>query len=157
MMEHSSLSPAAQPGHALRRARESLGLTQDEIAARTRIPIASVCAIEDEDWVKLPAPVYARGFLRLYANELGLDADEVVGAWRAAVGDAGGRQRPISARRGESVSHHPIRWVGAFAGLAAMAVVVGIVFALLADDVAPSDGIDAGQEHIEQRVPKSKD
>ena len=126
-----------RPGDALRLARESNGVSQAEIAERTRIPLATVQSIEAEDWMSLPAPVYVRGFLRLYANEIGLDAEAIVGAWRAQVGEAGTPGRTESARlRGAAESQHLVS-LRALAGLTAMAVVVGIVFALFLGDSAP--------------------
>ena len=61
------------PGALLRAARESMGCTQEEIASRSRLPLYAVVAIDEEDWDRLPAMVYVRGFLRLYAHEVGLD------------------------------------------------------------------------------------
>jgi len=44
--------------------------------AATRVRVANLAAIEDGDIESLPAPVYARGYLRTYARYLGLDPDE---------------------------------------------------------------------------------
>lgn len=44
----------------------------------TRIPRKYLLALEEEDYSILPAPVYARGFLRSYAGYLGLDAKDLL-------------------------------------------------------------------------------
>jgi cytoskeleton protein RodZ len=157
MSEPAVYLAASNPGKVLMRARLEAGLNQAEIASRTRIPLASIRAIEDEDWMQLPAPVYVRGFLRLYAQELGANADEIVGGWRAAVGDAGGRERPTSARSIGERTRRPARWLGALAGIAAMAVVVGIVFALLTDELPQTIDADAGEGAVEYQSPTRGD
>lgn len=74
--------PAAVPerlatGAALREARLRRGLTVAEVAADIRINSAYLEAMEVERWELLPAPVYARGFLRSYARYLRFDEEAV--------------------------------------------------------------------------------
>ncbi len=64
-------------GIALREARLRRGLAVAEVAADTRINPAYLDAMEAERWELLPAPVYARGFLRSYARYLRFD-DEAI-------------------------------------------------------------------------------
>ncbi len=66
------------PGSVLASARVRSGLTLAEVARRSRVPIEALDALERDEWGRLPAPVYARGFLRLYAREVGVDADPLV-------------------------------------------------------------------------------
>ncbi|GLG00627.1 XRE family transcriptional regulator [Alicyclobacillus hesperidum subsp. aegles] len=65
-------------GQILRSKRESLGLTLDDIEERTKIRKRYVEALEDGDWSVLPGRVYARGFVRTYAEVLGLDGVELL-------------------------------------------------------------------------------
>jgi len=81
-------------GHKLREVREQLGLTLDEVERATRIRTHHLEAIERDDWESLPSPVQARGFLRNYADFLGLDADVVLLDFAALV--QGRRTRPGS-------------------------------------------------------------
>jgi cytoskeleton protein RodZ len=60
-------------GERLRRAREARGMSLDDVAGQTRIPMRHLQHIETEDWDALPAPTYAIGFARNYANAVGLD------------------------------------------------------------------------------------
>jgi cytoskeleton protein RodZ len=62
----------------LRRHREASGKTLDGISRTTRIPKRYLQAFEDGDSIKLPEEAFARGFLRSYAQEVGLDADETL-------------------------------------------------------------------------------
>lgn len=65
-------------GRLLRESREKLGLTLDEVENTTRIRKRHLEALESGELEELPSPVQARGFLRNYADFLGLDADEVL-------------------------------------------------------------------------------
>jgi flagellar biosynthesis protein FlhG len=65
-------------GPLLRQVREALGIELREIAERSKIGMAYLVSLEGEQWPKLPATVYVRGFLSEYARILGLDARRVV-------------------------------------------------------------------------------
>lgn len=60
-------------GDVLRETRESLGYSLDQAAEATRIRRSYLEALESEDLGVLPAPTFARGILRSYAQFLGLD------------------------------------------------------------------------------------
>lgn len=61
-----------------RRQRRSLA----DVAAETRVRESYLAAIESEQFDVLGGDVYARGFIRLYARYLGLDAEELVEVYR---------------------------------------------------------------------------
>jgi len=65
-------------GELLRQTRQSYGGDIAQIATILRIRAAYLMAIEESRYEGLPAPVYALGFVRAYANHLGLDGDEAV-------------------------------------------------------------------------------
>lgn len=65
-------------GETLRQARASRGLDLDQAAEATNIRARYLGDLEDERFDRLPAPVYARSFLREYADVLGLDGDVLV-------------------------------------------------------------------------------
>jgi cytoskeleton protein RodZ len=60
-------------GERLREARTASGVGLPEIEQRTKIRARYLRALEEEQWDLLPAEAYVRGFLRTYANFLGLD------------------------------------------------------------------------------------
>ncbi len=64
-------------GPLLRKVRESRGVELEEIALRTKISVSHLRAIEDDDFPKLPAVVYTRGFVQEIAKCLGLDPTHV--------------------------------------------------------------------------------
>ena len=75
------MSESDSPGPALRDARDALGLSASEIATRLKVPKMVVDNIEAERLEALPARVFARAFIRNYANLVGVDPDEMVSAY----------------------------------------------------------------------------
>jgi transcriptional regulator with XRE-family HTH domain len=65
-------------GARLRHARESRGLTIDALSRSTRVQPRILSAIERNDSDSLPPRPYGRGFVRVYASEVGLDPDGTV-------------------------------------------------------------------------------
>jgi cytoskeletal protein RodZ len=65
-------------GSLLTRAREARGLTLEDAERDTRISRRYLQALESEQFEVIPAPVYARGFLRSYSQYLGLDPSEAL-------------------------------------------------------------------------------
>ncbi len=81
-------------GKTLRDTRERLGLTLDELARMTRIRKARLEALERGELDSMPSQAQARGFLRNYADALGLDPDALLaqlGSGQAAVSRRGTR------------------------------------------------------------------
>ena len=62
-------------GERLKEAREAQGLSLAEIAARTRIPVRQLEAIEASNFAAIPSITYSVGFAKAYARAVG--ADEV--------------------------------------------------------------------------------
>ncbi len=65
-------------GDELRQRREALGLDLGEVAAALRIKPAYLALLEAGRPEELPGAVYAIGFIRAYANHLGLDGGEML-------------------------------------------------------------------------------
>ncbi|MCA9673497.1 MAG: helix-turn-helix domain-containing protein, partial [Myxococcales bacterium] len=65
-------------GPLLRQIREALGIELREITERSKIGMSYLQALESEQYAKLPAIVYVRGFLSEYARILGLEARRVI-------------------------------------------------------------------------------
>jgi cytoskeleton protein RodZ len=77
-------------GTWLRRQRELREISLRDVADRTKISLRYLEAMEEDRFDLLPAPVFAKGFLREYARYVGLSPDEVVNHW-LAVQQAGER------------------------------------------------------------------
>ena len=96
-------------GNSLHEARIRAGYDLVEAEAATKIRAKYLGALEDERFDVLPAPTYVKGFLRSYADFLGLDGQLYVDEYntRFAAGDEdlalsrehGRRERPLRAHR----------------------------------------------------------
>lgn len=69
-------------GDDLRRARDRAGLSLDTLSARTKIRPGLLDAIEHGEFSRLPSGLLARGYLRAYAKEVGLEPEVVVQRYR---------------------------------------------------------------------------
>lgn len=69
-------------GTLLRETRETKGVSIEAVEESTSIRRLYLEAIEKEDYDKLPGRVYARGFVRNYADFLGLDGDEIAARFK---------------------------------------------------------------------------
>jgi flagellar biosynthesis protein FlhG len=72
------LTPESEfSGALLRAVREARGVDLRELSARTKIPLPSLRAIEDEAYESLPPAVYLRGFVVELAKQLRVDPEQV--------------------------------------------------------------------------------
>ncbi len=115
-------------GQRLRSAREKAGLDLNDIAARTRIPLRHLTAIEQSDYSQLPSATYSVGFVKSYARVLGLDDTE----FGRDVREELGTQSPSD--RAQSQSYEPAdpkriapKWFAWGFALLALVVVGGYV------------------------------
>lgn len=68
----------AGPGARLQAARETAGLSLDQVAQQLKLAPRQVRALEEEDFAQLPGRTFARGFVRNYARLLNLDAEDLL-------------------------------------------------------------------------------
>jgi cytoskeleton protein RodZ len=116
-------------GNSLREARYRQQLELTEVEQATKIRARYLRALEEESFDTLPAQTYVKGFLRTYADYLGLDGQLYVDEYNSRYGAEEEEPRePVVARRTSTVrrQHRRLerRWV-AYA-LAA----IGVLFAL---------------------------
>lgn len=78
-----TLESAPDIGVALKTAREFRGLSLQDVADQTRIRRAYLAAIEEMRLDELPSRPFTIGYVRAYANALGLDAEAAVERFKA--------------------------------------------------------------------------
>jgi len=64
-------------GQIIREERIRKNIQLIDASSKTKLKVAYLEAIENNDFDKLPAPIYAKNFIRIYANFLGLDGVEL--------------------------------------------------------------------------------
>lgn len=65
-------------GAYLKKTRELHGISIEELASSTKINISILAAIESDDFKKLPAPIFVKGFIKSYLKYLGVDPKEAI-------------------------------------------------------------------------------
>ncbi|MBI3420343.1 MAG: DUF4115 domain-containing protein [Proteobacteria bacterium] len=80
------ISRRPRVGDTLREVRESAGFTLEDVAEEVKIKLIYLQAIEEGRYGDLPSRTYAVGFVRAYAQALGLQSEELVARCRAEVG-----------------------------------------------------------------------
>ena len=66
------------PGRYIRDQRQRRGMSVEQLAIDTKIPRASIDALEEDQFAALPGPVFVKGFFRCCARSLGIDAEVVL-------------------------------------------------------------------------------
>lgn len=72
-------------GDKLRQQREQRGISLDAISNATKIGTRMLRAIEDEHFDQLPGGVFNKGFVRAYARQVGLNEEEAIAGYLAAL------------------------------------------------------------------------
>lgn len=85
MTKKNSAPPAAKDkepsislGNYLQRERQKKKLSLQEIAKATKVPYEALQALETGDKKKLPVPVFAKGFVKIYSGYLGLNENDIL-------------------------------------------------------------------------------
>lgn len=84
-------------GEQLKVARERLGMSLSDLAAKTRVPMRHLESIERSEFGALPGQTYTVGFVRSYARAVDVDDIEIIKALRIELAHSGheGYQAPL--------------------------------------------------------------
>ena len=96
-------------GNSLREARLRQGLEFVEVEQATKIRGKYLRALEDEQFDILPGQTYVKGFLRTYAEYLGLDGELYVDEYNSRY--VPGEEEPLLRPMGDGhfvACHHPV-------------------------------------------------
>lgn len=75
--------PRTGPGRLLQQARLDLRLAPEDVAQILHLSSKQIIALEKDDYKSLSGPTYVRGYLRSYAQLLGLSPEKVVEAYNS--------------------------------------------------------------------------
>jgi cytoskeleton protein RodZ len=116
-------------GNSLREARLRQQLDFPELEQQTKIRSKYLKALEDEKFDLLPAPTYVKGFLRNYADALGLEGQLYVDEYnsRFITGEEDVPLRPRDYQRRPQVASHRLETRAIVLALGA----IGVIFALV--------------------------
>ncbi len=80
-IEHDAIAIESGPGQRLHDARRAASLSVADVAAQLHLDATTIEALERDDYAKLPAPAFVRGYLRSYARLVNLAPEPVVAAY----------------------------------------------------------------------------
>ncbi|MGC2198512.1 MAG: helix-turn-helix transcriptional regulator, partial [Terriglobales bacterium] len=75
-------------GDRLRKEREQRSISLDDIALSTKIGTRMLRALEEEKFDQLPGGIFNKGFVRAYARHVGLDEEQAIADYMAALGES---------------------------------------------------------------------
>jgi len=133
-------------GNSLREARVRRGVDFAQAELTTKIRGKYLRALEDEQFEMLPAETYVKGFLRTYAEYLGLDGQLYVDEYnsRFVIGED---QSEARARRSAARPHHRNRRIETNVVLIALAAIAILTVIVISAWKASSGGTPAAGRH----------
>jgi|tagenome__1003787_1003787.scaffolds.fasta_scaffold20838593_2 cytoskeletal protein RodZ len=135
-------------GSALREARERKGLSFPQVEEDTKIRARYVRALEEEDFGVLPGATYTKGFLRAYADYLGLDGHLFIDEFNSRYHDPRREDdRPIYPPSHRRVGGHKRETSIVLIALAAIVAIASMVFL--------SIGAGGSNQHVDLPPPQT--
>jgi len=119
-------------GRYLQQERERKGLSLEAVSLVTRISPKNLEAIENDDFVSLPAPIFIRGFLKTYASFIGLEPYKVIALYETQTGIIG-----LPAAKGLQPEKRPPRRIWLLAIPLLIVLMGGGLYWLLSPQKAP--------------------
>lgn len=121
--EEQSQADPRSAGALLRAARESSGMSIEQVADKLHLLQSVVKSLEKDCYERIRGETFVRGYMRNYARLLGISDDEVVGRYNAS--------RPLQGRGESRFSRKREQW-----HRSAGAGRIGVVLVLMAASVA---------------------
>src|SRR5262245_31343265 len=144
-------------GASFKKAREAKGISLDQIAMDTRISTRFLRAIENEEFHLLPGGIFNRGFVRAYAERVGLDPDQAVGDYERLSGVRDSAETPAV---GNGLPNKSNRFL--YPITAGLLVIVIAIFYIVnreagqaAQPVAPHEASTANVQPAPQAAPET--
>jgi len=122
-----TMSQGDGPGPSLRRAREALGMTEQQAAEQLNLDTTLVRALENDDLAALGAPVFARGHLRRYGSLVGLPAETLLTAYEHAANQPAQPSLVPHSRQEMAPVRGRMRWPWALGGMLLFLLAAGLV------------------------------
>lgn len=149
-------------GSRLARERDRRNITLQEIARITKINIHYLDAIDHDKFNRLPGGIITKGFLRAYAKEVGMDSEEIIADYTAAVQASQQENIPRPQpeakprrKRSEWVTEHITSWGSAAALLLGFLILVWAYNRQLQPPSGIAETPSKSTEHGDVPVPES--
>ncbi|MET0365100.1 MAG: RodZ domain-containing protein [Sphingobium sp.] len=130
----------------MRSAREAAGLSLADAAARTRVPLRHLEALERGDYAALPGVTYCAGFARAYARAVGLEEKALVAKVREEVDRTGDFTEQYQVYEPADPARVPPRSLAWVAAIAAVLLAGGYGLWRMQLNTPPVDGAATVEE-----------
>ncbi len=133
-------------GAMLREARLKAGKSEDDIAGELCIRKVYVTAIEEMDYANIPPRPFGIGFIRAYAEAVGLNSDRIVSSYQQSFHES--KEEKISERVANTSSSKP-RFKHIFFGICGLAALF-VIWSVL----PLSEPVEDFQEDVADVIPE---
>ncbi len=134
-------------GEILRRRREALGLAVKEAALRLDVSSEHIAAVERDDYQRFAAPIYARSFLRRYAELLDLPVEPVLAGYERLAHPEPPPLKRVSLREQVDGGHPGVRW-STYLLIVLLLVLVGLWWWNMSRPLAPEQSELQGERPL---------
>ncbi|MBA4697570.1 MAG: helix-turn-helix domain-containing protein [Legionella sp.] len=126
MNETQDLPQTEQPGAQLARVREKKGYSQEFVASKLHLRVRVIELLEADDYASMPEPVFIKGYLRAYANLLGIEPAPLLSAYNHFPLSERSLERTLwQAKREAPRGVQTLRWFTAMVALGVL-ITVGV-------------------------------
>jgi cytoskeletal protein RodZ len=138
----------------LKATREALGLSLADLFQRTRISVAYLQAIENNNFHLLPVSVYSKNFIKTYARTLGIDSKPILINYEGYLNSQKGSREGVSKRKSllRRIASPKI-----YLGIASVLIVISVVAWLISKQYQSSSDIINSTRRIAVAIPKNKE
>jgi len=142
----------------LKTKREALGISLADIYQRTRISVANLQAMENNDFHLLPTSAYTKNFIKTYARALGIDSEPILAKYEEYLNSRKG----VQALPPEGISKRKpiIRRIASpkiYLGITFVLIVISVVVWLISKQYQSSSDIINPSRRISVAVPENKE
>jgi cytoskeletal protein RodZ len=132
-------------GEILRAEREKKGISVKDVETATSIRSLYLQAIEEGNYKILPGEVYLKGFIRNYANFLGLDGQEMVNMYRQSLAPdippVVADTDPVPPNKRQAGSSSAVKWIAALLGVLLLAGVAWLTMSMWDSPTPPGQPV----------------
>ena len=138
----------------LKATREALGLSLADVFQRTRISVAYLQAIENNNFHLLPVSVYTKNFIKTYARTLGIDSKSILINYEGYLNSQKGSREGVSKRKSllRRIASPKI-----YLGIASVLIVISVVSWLISKQYQSSSDIINSTRRIAVAIPENKE
>lgn len=97
------------PGIMLRKARRASGLAEEDLVAQLGLTTGALHALEADDYDRLPAAVYIKGYIRRYCDIVDIPSQPVLACFESHYREVYGKPKPLPKTKPAMVSQPVIK------------------------------------------------